>query len=1004
MRRSTSLAPIFTLLILGLLVAPEASAQQAAGIAGVAKDATGAALPGVTVEASSPALIEKVRSTVTDGEGQYRIIDLRPGTYDVTFTLPGFSTVRREGIVLTAGFTAAINADMKVGALEETVTVTGATPLVDTVNARQQLSVTDDVLDALPTGTTGISNLAAFTPGLTTTAGSNVGGAAGTYNSSSVIGSTFHGKSSAITQYDGMSINNTVRPGATGFIISPATLQEWVVETGGGLAESNAGASIAMNVVPREGGNTFRGGAQALYSSDNLQGENLSPELKAKGLTTVSQISYLYDTDFNLGGPIRKDKLWFFTAFRAQGNQIQQPGIFFNATQGTPFFTPGEPGYRQDLLVSSAVRATWQVSSKNKVNLFAEPQKNCVCRGRGEFVAPEAAYRWDFWPTGLYQGTWNGTLTNKLLFEAAAGVMWFDWPNFLQPETGNAISTTDQNSGFIYGSTIGWPTLNAGPRSAPRYTQRFSTTYVTGSHAFKTGLNIEEATTDLSASVNQNIAYRFRGQTPTTAVPNQLTLYADPFRQVEKMNANMGIFAQDSWTVKHLTLNLGLRFEYVNVSIPEQNLPAGQYVPARHTDPISNVPNWKDVLPRLGGSYDLFGNGKTALKASLGKFVSSTTTEIAQAINPIFANSTTTRNWNDLFFDVGDPRRGNFKPDCDLKNPKLNDECADFGNQNFGTPTVRANYADNVIHGWGNRQYLWDVATEVQQQVGARASLRVGYYRNWDGNLTVTNNLEVVPSDHSTYCITAPTNSGLPGGGGYPVCGLTDVNRNKFGRTNTLVENSANFTEYSRVSDFFAVNLSTRFGKGIQLGGGIDTGRSVSDKCGVVDTPAQATYDYTTATTPTYCHVETPFSAQTQIKLFGGYPLPYGFMVSGVLQNLSGPQILATYAATNAEIAGSLGRNLSSCPADTGACTATALVPLVQPQTMFADRRTQLDVRFSKHFKVGARYGVDASLDVYNLTNSSSVITLVNTFGSQWQQPTAVLDARMFQVNGRLTF
>ena len=202
--------------------------------------------------------------------------------------------------------------------------------------------------------------------------------------------------------------------------------------------------------------------------------------------------------------------------------------------------------------------------------------------------------------------------------------------------------------------------------------------------------------------------------------------------------------------------------------------------------------------------------------------------------------------------------------------------------------------------------------------MGARTSVTVGYYRNWDGNLTVSDNLEVVPTDYSSYCITAPRTRGCRAAAGIPVCGLADVSREKFGRTNTLVSRSSNFGGYTRVSDFFAINMSSRFGKGGTFGGGLDTGRSVSDRCAVVDSPAQTAYDFTTATTPTYCRIETPFSAQTQIKLYGSYPLPYAFTLSGVVQNLSGPQILASYAAPNAAIAPSLGRNLSSCPAEHG--------------------------------------------------------------------------------------
>ncbi len=285
------------------------------------------------------------------------------------------------------------------------------------------------------------------------------------------------------------------------------------------------------------------------------------------------------------------------------------------------------------------------------------------------------------------------------------------------------------------------------------------------------------------------------------------------------------------------------------------------------------------------------------------------------------------------------------------------------------------------------------MSSEIQHQLNEGMSLTAGYYRNWYGNFSVTDNLVVSPADYGSYCITAPSDMRLPGGGGYQVCGLADVSLAKFGLVDNEVTQSANFGEQRQVNNFFSVSLNTRFASGIRFGGGVDAGRSVTDNCFVVDSPQQLVN----------CKVVTPFKGQTQIKFNGSYPLPYDFIISGILQNISGPVITAAYAATNAEIAPSLGRSLAACGTRTP-CASTATVPLVEPGTQFEDRTTRLDLRVTKMLSVSPRLRLQLNLDLYNALNSSDILSITTTFGPRWRQPTQILDPRIVQFSGQLLF
>jgi hypothetical protein len=422
----------------------------------------------------------------------------------------------------------------------------------------------------------------------------------------------------------------------------------------------------------------------------------------------------------------------------------------------------------------------------------------------------------------------------------------------------------------------------------------------------------------------------------------------------------------------------------MNAYVPEQRASGGSWIGPREYAALNDVPQWTDLNPRLGGSYDLFGDGRTALKVAFGRYVTAVGTNFAELNNPLVTSvNTVNRTWTDTDQD--------YVPDCNLNSPAANGECGAFDNQNFGQTRVTTRYSDDVLKGFGTRENLWDLSAEVQQQLGSVLSVTAGYYRNWYGNFLATDNLEVTPADFSPFCVTAPVDSRLPNGGGYEVCGMYDVVQGRFGRVNNLVTKASDFGTQERVNDFFAVNLRSRFASGAQVGGGIDTGRSVNDNCFVVDSPQQLLN----------CRVVTPFSAQTQLKFYGSYPLPGDFVVSGVFQNTSGPTINALYPATNATIFPSLGRNLSAGP------NATATVPLIAPQTMFVGRATQLDLRVSKRLRLGTKLRLDASVDAYNILNASSIITVVSTYGPLWTQPSglnAILEGRLVQFSGRLSF
>src|SRR6476660_9735757 len=399
-----------------------AAAHAQSAIAGLVKDTSGAVLPGVTVEASSDVLIEKTRSVITDGEGAYRIVDLRPGTYTVTFTLPGFQTFKRDGLDLPANFTATINADMKVGALEESVTVSGASPVVDvSTNAKSQV-LNREVLDAVPSAKT-IQSLGQLVVGVSLSS-PDVGGSRAMQQTYFAVHGV--GASGTMVTVDGLITNGTMGDGAVQAYHNEAMIQEAVYQTAGGSAETITGG-LNINLVPKDGGNRFSGGGRYAKSPQSWQGDNLSTNLKALGVTGVDRIANFYEYNMEEGGPIAKDKVWFYGAFRharydkpIANTFVTPPGVPYPQAYAQCAANLGtcEQGVSDEKMDNPIARVTWQVSPRNKFAAYNDRAMRLRGHAMTAFLDPATAsvvWHTPTFATGSAQ--WTSTVSSKLLVE-----------------------------------------------------------------------------------------------------------------------------------------------------------------------------------------------------------------------------------------------------------------------------------------------------------------------------------------------------------------------------------------------------------------------------------------------------------------------------------------------------------------------------------------------------------------------------------------------------------
>ncbi|MGH9145014.1 MAG: carboxypeptidase regulatory-like domain-containing protein [Vicinamibacterales bacterium] len=939
---------------------PAAALAQSA-IAGLVRDSTGAVMPGVTVEAASPALIEKVRSVVTDGQGQYKIVDLRPGVYSVTFTLPGFNTVKREAVELPTNFTATINADLRVGSLEETVTVSGLSPVVDVQNAVQQTVLTRQVLDAVPTGRS-IPSLGALLSGARL-ALPDVGGMSGMQNRDLTV----HGSDGRDTtfQVDGMTLNGIEGDGSVQSYFNEAMFEEISYQTSAISAEVSAGG-VRANMIPKDGGNAFKGTMFLSGANQSLQSSN-SDDARAKGLAAPDSLNKVWDFNAAEGGPISKDRLWFFTSYRDWG--VYQ--YIANS-----FFKNGDQTVDDANIRSGVVRLTTQLGAKNKVSVYLDrirkfrghensaPAGYAIAGEATDIRAPKQYY--------TTEAKWTSTVSSKLLIEAGMAINNESYT--LEPLPGS-VGVTPRRDTILQ---TAYAAYDGGLyyREPVRRTFVGSASYVTGSHAIKAGIQYGNGYFFRQRREAADLIQLYR-----SGVPAQVIIHNTPQDSLQMMNQDQGIYAQDTWTLGRLTINPGVRFEHFNGSIGERGVAAGRFVPARHFDAVPDVPDWNDVAPRFGFAWDIRGNGKTAVKFGIGKYVRAYSTGFAETYDPNFYSSATL-TWNDLNKDdTAQGARGcvYLTAGCEI----------DFSTlaANFGTKPTQ-NPAPGL-----SRPYQIETNASVQREIVAGTSVTVSYFRRDYKNLIWSDNLGIDPSDYTPVPVLSPTGETVT---------IYDLNPAKASALNLLDNNSpTNYRKYTGVD----VNFNSRM-RGLTLFGGVSMGHQVSNTCQVEDPNQLRFCDQAPFGIPYY----------KQLKLSGSYALPWALQVSGTFQSYPGDARNSTVDGTTALNNGtilaedpslrtvwSIDRTTFKALTGQTLTQSSVNVPLNAPGTKFLDRQNQLDVRLTRSFKIRG-INLQAQVDAYNALNTGVVLTSVQTFGSALDRPASILQGRLFRFGMQAKF
>jgi hypothetical protein len=856
----------------------------------------------------------------------------------------------------------------------------------------------------------------------------------------------YRGSGDTVQTIEGMRLNNLCANGAySGVYWNDGSFQEFSYVTGADSAEMGQGG-MRVNMVPKDGGNSFHGSVYGNYSpsawaSDNCGSSGIGQPCSGKNLTgdttfnktnnfltNVSQLTKNYDSNIGIGGPIMKDKIWFYGTFRYLGVNKTVVDSFYNLNPQVPGkFTPyvadtSRPGIDDGHIRSLAGRIAAQISSKDKITYYHDEQDKVRGHwGIASTIPPEASAI-QATPTSFVSVTkYTRTQSNKLLFDAGFAVYDQEYLEKYQPEvTANSVplyTIQDQATGKFANA---WN--NPADHFSKLFTEQFAANYVTGAHSLRGGIIISQAQWRLAQQYTLDVMpVLFNNGVPVSAA---LKIPTDRKNSIDR---DMGLFVQDKWTIGRATINAGVRYDQFIGSTQPETLPAGTFNQAVTYSECSDgknnlnagctgrVTNWKDISPRLGLAYDLFGNGKTAIKASVARYVAGTGLAAGGIVdnnNPeTTVGLTDTRAWNDL-----DKNGSPFTSNGVIQ---LNELTNSTATPSFGKNVPSSTLTDpKVLDGWGARGYNWEYTVSGQHQLAPRVAINGGWYRRSFGNQTVTVDNRYNFANNSfdgPFCVNAPVDANLPNGGGYQVCGLYDLKPSVVAQNlpaNSTIHFSSDYGGETNIYEGFEVSTTARFAHGAFFNVGINAQKRIFDQCNLVN--AGIVSALTTAATEVAetfpdgskaCHQDLPY--RPDLKLLGSYTLPYEVVVSATYQFSRGvqtggaaPSILATWTGAPAS-ATTLGRAYSA------GLTTKSINLMAVGQNYGNQNLSQLDVRASKRIKLDKlRFRLD--FDAYNIFNSDWPFTVSSTFSntaaSNWLKPTNVLQARFFKLGAQFDF